>query len=188
MATSLGNVRPPFGPLFIAVSRPSLIGGTSSARVNFSKFRRNFQRPSGDPLPSLSPSSIASSGRCKTEKKRKQRDGGRRQKEGKVATTLSRMHNSRPCPWTDGSSEFNDLDAPRPWRKVCIRDHDGEHNRGSKTVSLLPARLPSRHGARCFDSRNSTRPYDFRETTGAFRPERKWKIHETSRNGGNTTA
>lgn len=54
VATSLADVRPPFGPAFIAVSRPSLIGGTSSARVNFSKFRRNFQRPSGDPPPSLS--------------------------------------------------------------------------------------------------------------------------------------
>lgn len=47
-------------------------------------------------------------------KRKKEGDGGRRQKEGKVATRLSRMHNSRPCPWTDGSSEFNDLDAPRP--------------------------------------------------------------------------
>lgn len=54
VATTLGNARPPFGPVFIAVSRPSLIAGTSSARVNFSKFRRNFQRPSGHPLPSLS--------------------------------------------------------------------------------------------------------------------------------------
>lgn len=100
-----------------------------------------FKVPPEFPAPVRRPSSFAL---CRRSflgdhvKRKKEGDGGRRQKEGKVATRLSRMHNSRPCPWTDGSSEFNDLDAPRPWRKVCIRDHDGEHNRGSKTVP--PAR------------------------------------------------
>ena len=68
----------------------------------------HFQRVNGEEI-------------IKIEKK----GSGRKKRKKEIASTrVSRMHNSMLfCPWTDGSSEFNDPDAPCPWRKVCIRDH-----------------------------------------------------------------
>ena len=91
---------------------PRSLSAAHRARTGkfFKILRRNFQPLS---LPSSFSRAERFSRTMRMKGERKLRNGGRKG-EKNVATRLSRMHNSRLCPWTDGSSEFNDLDAPRP--------------------------------------------------------------------------
>ena len=83
-------------------------------RVNFSNFSAGI---------SSRRLSLSSSLSNDENERRKETEGWR---ERKVATRHSRMHNSRLCPWTDGSSEFNDPNT----QAFAYAITNGEHNRG----------------------------------------------------------